>query len=175
MTRGRRSRSGSRTTTAHGHTPRWVIERRRSFEQASRSLVWGKGPQTPAPCPTPPSPLRHTCGAKKTRGGSRRHVRHPQMAVFETHRCSRSGPSPLAWGPRVWGNFGIEDVGFPRWPGRLLVWPNWYWHADRHMVTMFSSVYLTLSLVCTVLWIICLRHSRRVIPQPAPSAKSAGC
>ncbi len=39
-----------------------------SQQQASKSLVWGKGPQTPAPCPTPHSPLpTEVCGANKNR------------------------------------------------------------------------------------------------------------
>ena len=35
--------------------------------KASPSIKWGKGLQTPAPCPTPPSPLRSNCGANKNR------------------------------------------------------------------------------------------------------------
>ena len=67
----RRSPSGSRTTTkcvrtaACGTVHQWSSPRRL---RASTEMKWGKRPQTPAPCPTPPSPLRERHGgANKNR------------------------------------------------------------------------------------------------------------
>src|SRR5216684_9208467 len=67
--RGRRSHSGNRTTTKRVRTaacstvPQWSSQRRL---RACTEMKWGKRPQTPAPCPTPPSPLRRkACGANK--------------------------------------------------------------------------------------------------------------
>src|SRR5579883_2071775 len=69
--RARSSNSGGGTTTRNVHTRRWATGRRRSLQQngrASTEREWGKGPQTPAPCPTHPSPLRsQRCGENKTR------------------------------------------------------------------------------------------------------------
>src|SRR6266852_3327483 len=69
--RGRRSHSGNRTTTKRVRTaacstvPQWSSQRRL---RACTEMKWGKRPQTPAPCPTPPSPLRRkACGANKNR------------------------------------------------------------------------------------------------------------
>src|SRR5271157_1280144 len=66
-----RSRSGSKTTTNFGRTaacntlPRWSLL---SSRQASTWMKWGKRPQTPAPSPTPPSPLRtEAIGANRNR------------------------------------------------------------------------------------------------------------
>ena len=62
----RRSRLGGTITTNSGHTVRWVTARRESLQQTWRrhrhergfySADWGKGIQTPSPCPRPPSPL----------------------------------------------------------------------------------------------------------------------
>src|SRR5450755_5035620 len=70
-TRERRSPGGSRTTTKRGRTAACSTVRPRSLlrsqRQASTPRMWGKEPQTPAPCPTPPSPLRQTSGANKNR------------------------------------------------------------------------------------------------------------
>ena len=68
----RRLRNGSKITTNFDRTAACSIGPRRrsqhSQQQASKSLVWGKAPQTPAPCPTPHSPLgTELCGANKNR------------------------------------------------------------------------------------------------------------
>src|SRR5579871_6993364 len=94
--RARSSNSGGGTTTRNVHTRRWATGRRRSLQQngrASTEREWGKGPQTPAPCPTPPSPLRsQRCGANKTRrkshypwtknGGQVKKMPHPDTAAL---------------------------------------------------------------------------------------------
>src|SRR3974390_587365 len=67
----RRSSSGGKITTKPGHTaacstvPQWSLP---ASQQVSTWMKWGKGPQTPAPSPTPPSPLRTAAiGANKNR------------------------------------------------------------------------------------------------------------
>src|SRR6266567_4994156 len=70
--RERRSRNGSRTTTKSVRTAACSIvlqwSSQRSQQRASTELNWGKRPQTPAPCPRPPSPLRRrACGENKNR------------------------------------------------------------------------------------------------------------
>src|SRR5271169_4744686 len=69
--RGRRSRSGSRTTTKNVRTAACSTVPQRSSQRrlrASTEMKWGKRPQTPAPCPTPPSPLqRKAWGANRNR------------------------------------------------------------------------------------------------------------
>lgn len=68
--RARSSSSGGNTTIGNVRTRRWAIEPRRSLPQkrrASTEMVWGQGPQTPAPCPTPPS--RYAVSAGRTKRG----------------------------------------------------------------------------------------------------------
>src|SRR6266545_1320290 len=70
--RVRRSRTGSRTTTKIVRTAACSTVRQwsspRSQQRASTKMEWGKRPQTPASCPTPPSPLRRKeRGANKNR------------------------------------------------------------------------------------------------------------
>src|SRR6266542_3892965 len=69
--RGRRSPSGSRTTTKSGRTAACSTVPQGSSQfrlRASTERKWGKRAQTPAPCPTPPSPLPNEgCGENKNR------------------------------------------------------------------------------------------------------------
>src|SRR5581483_2603242 len=69
QTPGVRSPSERRRTTTCNRIRRWDTKPRWSLplrgRQASTLLNWGKGPQTPAPCLTPLSPLRY--GANKDR------------------------------------------------------------------------------------------------------------
>jgi hypothetical protein len=72
--RGRRSPSGSRTTTKRGRTAACSTVPQGSSQpklRASTERKWGKRPQTPAPRPTPPSPLpSEACGENKNPGKS---------------------------------------------------------------------------------------------------------
>src|SRR5438445_13766830 len=71
-TRGRKSHHGSRTTTKVDRTVACSIVHQWSSplsqQRPSTEMMWGKRPQTPAPCPTPPSPPRRKArGANKIR------------------------------------------------------------------------------------------------------------
>ena len=60
--RGERSGRGGRNITKSVPTAAWDTKLRKSSlllrPRASTGLNWGKRPQTPAPCPRPPSPLK---------------------------------------------------------------------------------------------------------------------
>jgi hypothetical protein len=62
---------GGKGTSSLQYRTQWTSQRRR---RASTEMMWGERPQTPAPCPTPPSPLR-----SKARGTSknRRKLHYP--------------------------------------------------------------------------------------------------
>src|SRR5579864_1394824 len=66
--RGGRSQRGRSSTTRSARTAVWDTELPKSLLPrlgASTELNWGKRPQTPAPCPRPPSPLKPEMDQKK--------------------------------------------------------------------------------------------------------------